>query len=98
MYGKKIKNLAYTNHKSKVTFNSKFGVILLKLELRLNVLMLRMGFVNKLQQADFIISVGECMVNNLIKHKRYSLLIGDLTAFMTSALKVHNLKRFKKLR
>jgi ribosomal protein S4 len=98
MYGKKIKNLAYTNHKSRVTFNSKFGFILSKLELRLNVLMLRMGFVNKLQQADFIISLGEFVVNNVIKHKRYSLLVGDLTSFNISSLKVRAFKRFKKLR
>lgn len=98
MYGKKIKNLAYVNHNSKVTFNTKFGGVLCKLELRLNVLILRMGFVNKLQQADFIISTGKCVVNNVIKHKRYFLSAGDLTAFKITYLKTRDLKRFKKLR
>jgi ribosomal protein S4 len=98
MYGKKIKNLAYTKHKSKVIFNSKFGGVLCELELRLNVLMLRMGFVKKLQQADFIISAGRFVVNNVIKHKRHSLSVGDLTSFKISSLEVLDLKRFKKLR
>jgi ribosomal protein S4 len=98
MYGKKIKNLAYVNHKSKLTFNSKFGGVLCKLELRLNVLIIRMGFVNKLQQADFIISAGKCMINNITKHKRYSLSVGDLTSFKVASLKIRDLKRFKKLR
>jgi hypothetical protein len=57
-----------------------------------------MGFVNKLQQADFIISAGKCMINNITKHKRYSLSVGDLTSFKVASLKIRDLKRFKKLR
>jgi ribosomal protein S4 len=98
MYGKKIKNQAYTNHKSKIIFSSKFGSVLCKLELRLNVLMVRMGFVNKLQQSDVLISKSKVIVNNNIKHKRYSVRIGDLISFIISSLKVRDLKRFEKLR
>lgn len=79
-------------------FNSKFGSILCKLELRLNVLMLRMNFVNKLQQADSLISNGNIRVNGMCKHKRYSLRKNDLISLEFSTLKVGISKRFKKLR
>lgn len=98
MYGKKIKNWAYTNHKSKIIFNSKFGSILCKLELRLNILMLRMSFVNKLQQADSLISDGNIVVNGVCKHQRYSLQKSDVISLKFSILKVGDSKRFKKLR
>lgn len=98
IYGKKIKNWAYTNHKSKIIFNSKFGSILCKLELRLNILMLRMNFVNKLQQADSFISDGNIVVNGVCKHKRYSLQKSDVISLKFSILKIGDSKRFKKLR
>lgn len=98
MYGKKIKNQAYTNHKSKVIFDSKFGSVLCKLELRLNILMVRMGFVNKLQQSDVLISNSKVIVNTSVKHKRYSVRTGDLISFRISSLKLRDLKRFEKLR
>jgi ribosomal protein S4 len=96
MYGKRIKNLAYKTSKSKVIFNSKFGSVLCKLELRLNVLMVRMGFVNKLQLVNRFISGGKVSVNFIIKDKKYSVRIGDLISFIMPSLKKDNLKRFKK--
>ena len=79
-------------------FNSKFGSILCKLELRLNVLMLRMNFVNKLQQADSLISNGSITVNGTPKHKRYSLRKNEVISLEFSTLKAGISKRFKKLR
>lgn len=96
IYGKKIKNLVYTNHKSKKIFNSKFGSILCKLELRLNILLIRIGFVTKLQQADFLISNYQITVNFFVKHKRYLLSKNDLIFFKTTCLKIRDFQRFKK--
>jgi hypothetical protein len=98
MYGVKIKNWAYTSNKSKVIFNSKFGSVLCKLELRLNILMTRMGFVNKLRQADSLIFGGKVSVNSVIKYKRYPTRAGDLISFIIPSLKMRGLKRLKKLR
>jgi ribosomal protein S4 len=95
-YGKKIKNLVYTKHKSKKIFNSKFGEVLCKLELRLNILVLRVGFVNTLRLADLSVYNGSLMINFKIKHKRYLVRINDLISFSILFLKVQDLKRLKK--
>lgn len=97
IYGKKIKNLAYTNNKSKKIFNTKFGSILCKLELRLNVLVLRIGFVNKLQQANYLISNSKILINSIKKHKNYFVRIKNIISF-SQYLKIRDLKRFKKIR
>jgi hypothetical protein len=55
-----------------------------------------MGFVNKLQQADFFISNGKVTINSITKHKRYSIRINDLICFRIAFLKIRSLKRFKK--
>jgi ribosomal protein S4 len=98
MYGKKIKNYAYMKNKSKAIFNSKFGSILCKLELRLNVLMVRVGFVNKLQKVNSFISSGKVSVNFIIKDKNYYVRVGDLISFIIPSLKTVLFKRFKKFR
>ena len=97
VYGKKIKNFVYSNHKSKKIFNSKFGSILCKLELRLNILIVRMGFIDKLRMADQFIQEGKVTVNFFIKHRRYLIRINDLICFTNFFLKSHNFKRFKKI-
>tara|TARA_B110000967_G_C18569867_1_gene404303 strand:- start:84 stop:266 length:183 start_codon:yes stop_codon:yes gene_type:complete len=60
--------------------------------------MLRMSFVNKLQQADSLISDGNIVVNGVCKHQRYSLQKSDVISLKFSILKVGDSKRFKKLR
>jgi ribosomal protein S4 len=60
--------------------------------------MLRMSFVNKLQQADSLISDGNIVVNGVCKHQRYSLRKSDVISLKFSILKVGDSKRFKKLR
>jgi len=78
MYGKNIKNFAYNNHKSRMLFNSRFGSILCKLELRLNILLIRTFFVSKILQANLMISKKKIVVNSVFKHKKYIVLTGDL--------------------
>jgi ribosomal protein S4 len=98
MYGKKIKNYAFANHRSKKIFNSKFGSILCKLELRLNVLLVRIGFVDKLLKASSLILTGKIKINNIRKNKRYVISSNDLISSSPAYLKINNVKRFKKLR
>ena len=98
MYGKNIKNEAYVNHKSRVIFNSKFGSILCKLELRLNVLVLRMFFVSKLQHANSLIAQKQIKVNGIVKQKKYLVSTGDLITYISSFRKSSKLRRLEKFR
>lgn len=59
-------------------FNSRFGSILCKLELRLNILLIRTFFVPKLLQANLMIFKKKIIVNNFFKHEKYIVSIGDL--------------------
>ena len=95
MYGKKIKNEAYNNFKSKKIFNSKFALVLRKLELRLNILLLRTGFVDKLLKINFLIKKNEIKVNSVLKHKNYLVSIGDLIEYKHK--KTKKINRFNKL-
>jgi ribosomal protein S4 len=81
MYGKNIKNSAYNNHKGKYIFNDNFGSALCKLELRLNVLILRLCFVQKLLQANSLIREQKIKINGISKHKNYEVCIGDLISY-----------------
>ena len=82
MYGKNIKKKTFNNYKSKSLFNSQFGLILCKLELRLNILLVRTYFATKLLQANFLIEIKKIKVNGLFKHKNYVVSVGDLIYFM----------------
>jgi len=82
IYGKKIKNKAYTNHKSRIIFNSRLNTILCKLELRLNILLIRMRFVNKLLRANSIIFNQQIIVNSTFKHHKYIVCAGDLVRYI----------------
>jgi len=95
IYGKKIKNRAYRTSKSKVIFNSKFANILCKLELRLNILLLRTHFVNKILQADNLISRKKVVVNGVSKHKQYLVSEGDLVEVLVTHRKAKKKEREK---
>ena len=76
MYGKKIKQIIYVNHSSKKIFNSKFNRLLIKLELRLNILLFRINFTKKLL---FVNSLKTAFfVNGKIKHSNYQIRLNDL--------------------
>jgi ribosomal protein S4 len=81
-YGKNIKNIVYNNCKIKVIFNTKFIAVLRNLELRLNILLLRMCFVKKLLQSNALIYNKKILVNGKIKNKRYLLSVGDLIVYV----------------
>ena len=95
VYGKRIKNKVYHNNKSKVIFNKRFMFILRNLELRLNVLLVRLHFVTKLLQANIVILKNKVRVNGEAKHKCYLVSIGDLITYHKKDMCS---KRFKKLK
>jgi hypothetical protein len=76
IYGKKIKHIIYANHCSKKIFNSKFDSLLVKLELRLNIILFRINFLKKLL---FVNSLKNLFfVNGSIKHINYQVCSNDL--------------------
>jgi len=69
--------------------------ILRNLELRLNILLIRLHFVTKLLQANIIILKNKVRVNGKVKHKYYMVSVGDL---ITYHKKDTSSQRFKKLK
>jgi hypothetical protein len=98
IYGKKIKNQAYSHHKSKFLFNSRFGGLLTRLELRLNIILLRLCFIDKLQKANEIIKCGNVRVNSICKHSRYLVSKNDLIIYNKRVFKKRKLKMIKYFR
>jgi ribosomal protein S4 len=78
MYGKKIKNLIYTNHRTSKIFNAKFDSLLRKLELRLNILLIRINFAPKLLISNQNILNATILVNGKKKHPNYQVRISDV--------------------
>jgi len=78
MYGKKIKNLIYTNHRTSKIFNAKFDSLLRKLELRLNILLIRINFSPKLLISNQNILNSKILVNGKKKHPNYQVRIFDV--------------------
>jgi hypothetical protein len=76
MYGKKIKHIIYVNHCSKKIFNSKFNLLLIKLELRLSILLFRINFTTKLLNSNSLKMAF--FVNGKIKHANYQICLNDL--------------------
>lgn len=81
IYGKKIKNLVYSRSKSKKLFNKKFIDILCCLELRLNILLLRICFSDKLIKSNQLIKKGKIKVNGFVKHQNYIVLKNDFICY-----------------
>ena len=77
-YGSKIKYLVLHKSKKKIAYNSKFIFFLSLLELRLNVILLRMLFVFKLVEANFLIRYGFINVNKKKKQTNYIVNIKDV--------------------
>ena len=97
VYGKRIKNRVYHKNKSKVIFNKRFMFILRNLELRLNILLVRLHFVTKLLQADIIILKNKVRVNGKIKHKCYIVSVGDLITYHKNDTYSQRFKKLKKI-
>jgi len=77
IYGKKLKNTVFNNHKAKLAFNVKFLNLLSKLELRLNILLVRIRFARTVLQANNLINKN-ILINGLLKDKKYIVCVGDL--------------------
>ena len=78
IYGKKIKNLIFSNHKTKKIFDTKFDGLLQKLELRLGILLVRMNFCKTLLISNVNILNAKIVVNGKKKHPNYQVQINDL--------------------
>lgn len=96
LYGKKIKKLVYSKTQWKIAYNNNFYNYLVFLELRLNILLIRIKFVSKLLIANFIIKNNFILINNNIKKKNYIVKIGDIISLSLS-LNNKLYKRKKKL-
>lgn len=96
IYGKKIKNLAYSNNQSKVIFNVRFFNLLIFLESRLNILLLRIGFGFKLLEVNNLIKSNNIVINNQHKQCNYLVKVGDIIKCIFP--KFLKQKRFKRLK
>lgn len=97
LYGKKIRNIAYKGHSSKFIFNKRFSNILCKLELRLNVILFRVCFVTKIIEANKLIKNKKIFVNNVVKHREYLLIKGDIVCFSNYSGIISQLIRYNKV-
>ena len=95
VYGKRIKNRAYKKNKSKIIFNKRFIFILRALELRLNVLLVRLHFVTKLLQANITILKNKVTINGTVRHKWYVVAVGDLIMYTNKNIFSQRLKKLK---
>ena len=71
--------------------------ILRKLELRLNILLVRLHFVTKLLQADILILKNKVRVNGKIKHKGYIVFVGDLITYHKNDTYSQRFKKLKRI-
>lgn len=78
LYGKQIKFLVFKKTKKKTAFGKPFFSIMVFLELRLNILLVRMRFVSKLLEANSIVSKGLVHVNGFLKKKSYLVRLNDI--------------------
>ncbi len=78
MYGKKIKSLVFNNVSKKIVFDGPFFLTLAFFELRLNILIVRMGFATKLFIANELIRKGDILINNKKKSIHYLTRIKDV--------------------
>ena len=78
LYGKKIKSLVFNKASNKIAFGRSFIAIIAFLELRLNILLLRMRFATKQLESNTLINKGFILVNGVLKTKNYLARINDI--------------------
>jgi len=78
LYGKKIKFFFYKKTSGKIAFGKFFFLITAILELRLNVLSVRMRFTSKLLEANNLIGSGIILVNGYKKQVNFLTSIHDV--------------------
>ena len=98
VYGKKIKSLVFKKVSKKIAFGSFFFFTLAFLELRLNILIVRMRFAGKLLIANEVINNGSILVNNKKRAIHYLTRVNDVVQKLIprgSSKKLKILKRRK---
>lgn len=78
LYGKQIKYLVFKKTKTKLAFGKPFLTTLSFLELRLNILLIRMRFASKLLEANTLIAGKLVSVNGSFKQKTYLVRVNDI--------------------
>ena len=95
VYGKKIKALVFKKVSKKIAFGSFFFFTLAFLELRLNILIVRMRFAIKLLIANEAITNGSILVNNKKRSIHYLTRVNDV---VQKQLKISGSKKPKILK
>lgn len=78
LYGKQIKFLVFQKTKKKIAFGKPFFSVIAFLELRLNVLLIRIRFASKLLEANALVANGSIDVNGSFKQKSYLARVNDI--------------------
>ena len=82
LYGSKIKHRLHGVVKGKFAFGVRFSNFLYYLELRLNILIIRLRLIGKVVLANYLIGLKLICVNGNCKHKHYLVKIGDIFRFL----------------
>lgn len=77
LYGSRIKYLKYKKTQTRFLFGVRFFKILSYFELRLDILMLRLGWVDSRLLAKSLISKGDVLVNGKKKKSQFLVNVGD---------------------
>jgi ribosomal protein S4 len=93
LYGKQIKHLVFQKTKKKTAFGKSFFSIIAFLELRLDILLIRMRFVSKLLEANVFLTKKLIYVNGFFKQKNYLVRVNDIIKSTPKNLK-HTAPRF----
>ncbi len=78
VYGKKIKSEVFTRTCRKMAFGKTFIKVLSCLELRLNILVLRMRFATKQLESNALIENKFILVNGACRLKNHLVRVGDI--------------------
>ena len=92
MYGKKIKYLVFNKVSKKIAFGRPFFLTMAFFELRLNILIVRIGFASKLLIANELISHGIILVNAKKKSIHYLTRINDIVQKQRQMVGLSNYK------
>lgn len=80
LYSHSIKNLIHSKNQTKVMFGARFFKMISLLELRLNILVLRMQLSTKLAEANSLIAEGNIRLNGLKCHKNTLVCVNDIVS------------------
>jgi len=93
MYGKGLHSRLHRNIKGKFAFGVKFSKFLYYLEFRLNILVVRLRFIEKIILANKLIYNKLICVNGMFRHKWYLVKIGDSIRFLINFIRTLAVRR-----